>query len=101
MKTRRFTTAAILLAVAGFFALGVLVGKGLGPFPSVAIAAFGDQSQGSKVSLEWQEVATNITRTVHRAAVPGGWLVAQQNGLAFIPDPDHAWRGKAESEDRF
>jgi hypothetical protein len=37
-------------------------------------------------SLEWQ---------VHRAKVPGGWLVLvlhNANGLTFYPDPEHAWK---------
>ena len=98
MKLKRITTVAILTVVAGAFALGVLVGRGLDLSPSHAVAAYGDP--GTQVSLEWQEMSSNIVRTLHRAPVPGGWLVAQQNGLAFVPDPDHAWKGKVESDDR-
>jgi hypothetical protein len=100
MRRKRFTTVSILAGVAAGFALGLLAGKGLDLSPSTARAAYGDTGEQSKVSLEWQELGTNITRTIHRAAVPGGWLVAQQNGLAFIPDPDHAWKGKEKPEER-
>lgn len=100
MKSRRFTKVSVLTAVAAAFALGLAAGHGLGPSPSPARAAYGDRDQQGKVSLDWQEMGTNITRTIHRAPVPGGWLVAQQNGLAFVPDPDHAWRGKETSEEQ-
>lgn len=91
MKKKRYGLIALLLAGVAGFAFGLLAQNGLERYPPPVSAAFGDQS--SRVSLEWQEVGTNITRTVHRAPVPGGWLVAQQSGLAFIPDPDHAWKG--------
>lgn len=100
MKRKRFTTLAVLAAVAAAFALGLAAGQGLDLSPSAARAAYGDRDRQGKVSLDWQEMGTNITRTIHRAPVPGGWLVAQQNGLAFVPDPDHAWKGKGESEER-
>ena len=38
------------------------------------------------LSLDWQ---------VHRAKVPGGWLVLvmhNTSGLTFYPDPEHRWR---------
>jgi hypothetical protein len=25
--------------------------------------------------------------------VPGGWVVAQQQGMTFVPDANHAWGG--------
>ena len=33
---------------------------------------------------------------VHRAKVPGGWLVVvihNTSGITFYPDPEHAWDG--------
>jgi len=30
-----------------------------------------------------------------RAKVPGGWLVALGTGVAFYPDPEHAWDGQS------
>ena len=38
-------------------------------------------------ALDWQ---------VHRARVPGGWLVLvlhNTSGLTFYPDPQHQWTG--------
>lgn len=28
---------------------------------------------------------------VHRAEVPGGWIVRGYDGMTFVPDPDHSW----------
>ncbi len=98
MKRKRVTTVSVLAAVAVGFALGLAAGRGLDLSPSAARAAYGDRDRQGKVSLDWQEMETNITRSIHRASVPGGWLVAQQNGLAFVPDPDHAWNGKKSEE---
>ncbi|MCF8062629.1 MAG: hypothetical protein K9M82_08950 [Deltaproteobacteria bacterium] len=101
MRRKRFTTVSILAALAAGFALGLLAERGLDLFPPPARAAYRGQDQGATVSLDWEELSTNITRTIHRAPVPGGWIVAQQHGLAFVPDPDRAWKGKEESEGRF
>lgn len=59
--------------------------------------------------LVWEilsETGGSIDTQVHRARVPGGWLViaqsydkyghgSQQKSLAltFYPDPEHAWDG--------
>ncbi len=90
MKKRYGLSSLVLVCLLGFF-IGLLAGKGLDLYPEQARAAFRDQDGAGKVSLEWQEMESNITRTLHRAPVPGGWLVAQQDGLAFVPDPNHEW----------
>lgn len=94
MRRKRFTTLSILAALAAGFTLGLLAERGLDLFPQPAQAASRNQGQGATVSLDWQEVSTNIARTIHRAPVPGGWIVAQQYGLAFVPDPDREWKRK-------
>lgn len=55
-------------------------------------------------AITWEPVRSEGPRhhyyptTVARTRVPGGWLVfaasggvAEQGGLAFVPDPEHAW----------
>lgn len=54
--------------------------------------------------LEWEEVPSSrqgggmfsLEWKVHRARVPGGWLVLvmhNTSGLTFYPDPTHRWEG--------
>ena len=54
--------------------------------------------------LVWQELNSsraeggvfNLGWKVHRAKVPGGWLVLvmhNTSGLTFYPDPKHNWDG--------
>jgi hypothetical protein len=31
--------------------------------------------------------------TIHRAKVPGGWIVLTGEGVAFLPDTTHRWDG--------
>jgi hypothetical protein len=45
------------------------------------------RSEGGILKLDWK---------VHRAKVPGGWLVLvihNTSGLTFYPDPEHKWEG--------
>jgi len=45
------------------------------------------REDGGMFKLDWE---------VHRAKVPGGWLVLvlhNTQGLTFYPDPDHEWDG--------
>ena len=45
------------------------------------------RTDGGILKLDW---------TVHRAKVPGGWLVLvmhNTSGLTFYPDPEHKWDG--------
>ncbi len=75
--------------------LGLLAGNVVDVWPPSAQAAGG--ARPARASLDWEEVNSNITRTIHRAPVPGGWIVAQQNGVTFVPDPEHTWTGKTDS----
>ena len=52
-------------------------------------------------TLRWESIRTESEggkpQYMHRAQVPGGWLVETQSfapnsgGLAFVPDPEHRW----------
>ena len=92
MSGKRAVLVWLVMAVVAGFAIGLIAGRGgtLSPAPARAAG-------GGNVSLEFEEVNVNITRTIHRAQVPGGWLVAQQNGLAFVPDPEYKWQAKTDS----
>lgn len=64
-----------------------------------AIAAEG----GEQPRLVWHKLYSSSVESrvfklgnVHRAKVPGGWLVLVSDnatGLAFHPDPEHMWDG--------
>jgi len=57
--------------------------------------------------LVWQKLTSRrekkhlltVDWEVHRAKVPGGWLVLTRpggsypGGMTFYPDPDHRWTG--------
>lgn len=55
--------------------------------------------------LVWEQLETSrgsgvfiLTWTVHRAKVPGGWLVLvmhNTSGLTFYPDPEHQRDGSS------
>ena len=53
----------------------------------------------SPLKLETLECrTTDYSRAhIHRAKVPGGWLIlkslSDNSGIAFYPDPEHAWDG--------
>ena len=42
--------------------------------------------------VEWEEVPTHKFY-VFRLKVEGGWLVKCNEGLTFLPDPEHGWDG--------
>ena len=48
--------------------------------------------------FRWREIATNLG-VLHRANVPGGWLIMSgpSRSIAFYPDPDHAWDGQSQN----
>jgi len=43
--------------------------------------------------IRWESIPSNLP--TQRTKVPGGWLVAAGNGLAFLPDPAHEWDGSS------
>jgi hypothetical protein len=43
--------------------------------------------------MQWENIPSNLT--TRRAKVPGGWLVAVGDGVAFLPDPAHEWDGSS------
>lgn len=43
--------------------------------------------------LAWESISSTLS--VQRAKIPGGWLVAAGNGLAFVPDAAHEWDGSS------
>jgi hypothetical protein len=55
------------------------------PAPAKAVEAAG--------GLRWQLVGCSGGPALVRAKVPGGWLVSAGSGVAFYPDPGHAWDG--------
>jgi len=46
--------------------------------------------EAAEVKLRWEAVASDHGE-VRRAAVPGGWLVAVDGCITFLPDPEHGW----------
>jgi hypothetical protein len=65
--------------------------------PAVAAAPPGPAGKASAPAdtrlIRWEAIPSNLT--THRAKVPGGWLVAAGNGMAFLPDPAHEWDGSS------
>lgn len=54
-----------------------------------------------KPKLIWQTLkSSGRVPNCQRTAVPGGWLVAMEEGqaLTFVPDPDHLWDGNTLNE---
>jgi hypothetical protein len=43
--------------------------------------------------LKWEHIGNHNGTYVHRAKVPGGWLVELRGSLAFVPDANHLWDG--------
>ncbi len=62
-------------------------------------------AQGTeRPQLSWEELNSSragggilkLGWNVHRAKVPGGWLVLvihNTSGITFYPDPEHKWGG--------
>ena len=42
--------------------------------------------------LTWQPIHSS-DYSVRRAAIPGGWLVALEGSVTFVPDAKHKWNG--------
>ena len=63
--------------------------------PQDTAASGSGDTAAAEVLFRWQEIRTQLG-ALHRANVPGGWLVmsGQSRSLAFYPDPEHAWDGQ-------
>ena len=48
-------------------------------------------AEPAKPTLFFEKMNSAIA--VSRAKVPGGWLVVQGSGIAFVPDVNHEWDG--------
>jgi hypothetical protein len=86
----------IVLLVGLAFAAGFLGGlfSSKYRYGGIALATeyYGDESAERHYGeIRWQALKSSIDRTIHRAKVPGGWLVAQQDGITFVPDARHEW----------
>jgi hypothetical protein len=91
MKRKEIALIIVLVFAAGFIG-GIVSGLTSGIRDALAAEYFGDESAGKfHGTLEWQAMKSTIKRTIHRAKVPGGWLVAQQEGITFVPDTSHEW----------
>ncbi|MGD8386839.1 MAG: hypothetical protein PVG49_06840 [Desulfobacteraceae bacterium] len=93
MKRRVVVLTVIGALTVGFIA-GLVADRLLNGNSVSSLAYARESVPASGVRLAWQSLDSNISRLLHRAPVPGGWLVAQQNGLAFVPDPDREWKSK-------
>jgi hypothetical protein len=61
--------------------------------PASAKASAAPKAAAEPGGLRWQALDGSGGPTVARAKVPGGWLVSAGAGIAFYPDPGHAWDG--------
>jgi hypothetical protein len=63
-----------------------------GTAPTTTVGADPDKPEAlPKPSLVFEKL--NSTVPLSRSRIPGGWLVISNNGIAFVPDPDHSWDG--------
>ena len=42
------------------------------------------------MKFEWEMIGSYDERA-YRAKVIGGWVVSDNNGMCFVPDPNHEW----------
>lgn len=50
-------------------------------------------SEPEPVKLQFEALSSNV-KGLSRARVPGGWLLAtEQGGVAYYPDGRHVWKG--------
>lgn len=99
--TRRFTYQGELYRVPEDVLLSAVDGGaaamangGTAAVPTPALSA---KPAPAQARIEWKELPSSHHQVL-RAEVPGGWLVSTgAGGLAFYPDPDHAWDGTAQA----
>ena len=61
--------------------------------PAPAKAADPAKAVEEAGGLRWQPLKCSGGPALLRAKVPGGWLLSAGAGIAFYPDPGHAWDG--------
>jgi len=103
--------ALAVAAVLGLF----YVGSGLrGHIPPAGGTAFGQEVQvkpifkqaaePAKTGLKFRFVDYQGSTEIHRAKIPGGWLVSahtpnrdnnENTSVTFVPDSEHKWDGKS------
>lgn len=95
--TRRFTYQGELYRVAEDVLLSAVDGGAAAMANGgTAAAAPAPAGRPAPARIEWTELPSSHHQVL-RAGVPGGWLVSTgAGGLAFYPDPDHAWDGTAQ-----
>lgn len=60
-----------------------------GPQPSPSSSA---PNVDAGPSIQFERVTSNVGK-MHRAKVPGGWLIAlDPGGAVFYPDPEYRWK---------
>ena len=37
----------------------------------------------------------SVRYNIARSKVPGGWIVMYNDGICFVPDPQHVWTGSS------
>lgn len=62
------------------------------PAPAIPEAGKSAKSRVKAAKLRFEQLDAG-EYSIARAKVPGGWLVANGSGIAFYPDPEHAWDG--------
>lgn len=56
-------------------------------------AALKSSAPADTRNIRWETIPSSLPTL--RAKIPGGWLVAAGNGLAFVPDESHYWDGSS------
>jgi hypothetical protein len=62
-----------------------------GAVPAASAPVAKSSASADTRKIVWESIPSSLSTL--RAKVPGGWLVAAGNGLAFLPDPAHSWDG--------
>lgn len=77
--------------IKGYYKL--IEGTGSAPVASVGSSTAKIAVPTDTRFIKWESIPSNLA--TQRAKVPGGWLVAAGNGVAFVPDAAHAWDGSS------
>ncbi len=77
--------------IKGYYKL--IEGTGAAPVAAVGSATAKVAVPTDTRFIKWESIPSNLA--TQRAKVPGGWLVAAGNGVAFVPDASHAWDGSS------